>query len=74
MSDYEKYVTEVNRIFSLLEKLKNNWTNNDSLNFIDDINEFKNVVIGGANYLDKKEESKWLEIWHMMKWKKLVLL
>lgn len=58
MSDYEKYVTEVNRIFSLLEKLKNNWTNNDNLNFIDDINEFKNVVIGGANYLDKKEESK----------------
>ena len=61
MNDYEKYVTEVNNIFSLLEKLKNSWTNNDSLNSIEEINEFKDAVIRGANYLgnkDKKEEYK----------------
>lgn len=54
MNDYEKYVTEVNRIFSTLEKLKNGWTNNDNLSSIEEINEFKSVVIGGAGYLDKK--------------------
>ena len=62
MNDYEKYVTEVNNIFSLLEKLKNSWTNNDNLSSIEEINEFKNVVIRGANYLekkDKKEVEKW---------------
>lgn len=58
MNDYEKYVTEVNRIFSLLEKLKNSWTNNDHLSSIEEINEFKSVVIGGANYLEKKTKKE----------------
>ena len=62
MSDYEKYVTEVNNIFSLLEKLKNSWTNNDNLNAIEEINQFKSIVIHGADFLGdvstKKEVSK----------------
>jgi hypothetical protein len=58
MNDYEKYVTEVNNIFSLLEKLKNSWTNNDNLSSIEEINEFKNVVIRGANYLEKKDKKE----------------
>lgn len=58
MNDYEKYVTEVNNIFSLLEKLKNTWTNNDNLSYIEEINEFKNVVIRGANYLEKKDKKE----------------
>ena len=58
MNDYEKYVTEVNNIFSLLEKLKNSWTNNDNLSSIEKINEFKNVVIRGANYLEKKDKKE----------------
>lgn len=58
MNDYEQYVTEVNNIFSLLEKLKNSWTNNDNLSSIEEINEFKNVVIRGANYLEKKDKKE----------------
>ena len=58
MNDYEKYVTEVNNIFTLLEKLKNSWTNNDNLSSIEEINEFKNVVIRGANYLEKKDKKE----------------
>lgn len=58
MNDYEKYVTEVNNIFSLLEKLKNSWTNNDNLSSIEEINEFKNVVIRGANYLEKNDKKE----------------
>lgn len=58
MNDYERYVTEVNNIFSLLEKLKNSWTNNDNLSSIEEINEFKNVVIRGANYLEKKDKKE----------------
>lgn len=58
MNDYEKYVTEVNNIFSLLEKLKNSWTNNDNLSSIEEINGFKNVVIRGANYLEKKDKKE----------------
>ncbi|MCI8346780.1 MAG: hypothetical protein HFJ12_02385 [Bacilli bacterium] len=51
MNDYEKYVTEVNNIFSILEKLKNSWTNNDSLSSIEDISEYKNPVIQIASFL-----------------------
>ena len=58
MNDYEKYVPEVNNIFSLLEKLKNSWTNNDNLSSIEEISEFKNVVIRGANYLEKKDKKE----------------
>lgn len=58
MKDYDLYVKEVNNIFSILEKLKNNWPNNDNLNHIEEINKYKKVVINGANYLDKKKESR----------------
>ena len=75
MNDYEKYVTEVNRIFSILEKLKNSWTNNDSLNTIEEINEFKNPVIQVASFLEKEakdvkdeEMLSWLEQSLMKKW------
>ena len=53
MKDYEKYVTEVNNIFSVLDKTKNNWTNNDNLSFIEEINEFKKSVIEGASIIKK---------------------
>lgn len=51
MNDYEKYVTEINNIFSILEKLKNSWTNNDSLSSIEEINEYKKPVIQVASFL-----------------------
>lgn len=62
MNDYEIYVKEVNNIFAILEKLKNSWTNNDSLNHIEEINQYKKVVIKGASFLeqekvDRKKES-----------------
>ena len=58
MNDYEKYVTEVNNIFSVLDKTKNGWTNNDNLSFIEEINEFKKSVIEGASIIQKTMNSK----------------
>lgn len=57
MNDYEKYVTEVNTIFTILEKLKNGWTTNDNLTHIEQINEFRKEVIKGADYLEKKRKN-----------------
>ena len=54
MNDYEKYVTEVNNIFAILEKLKNKCTNNDNLDSIETINEYKNSVIKTATFLQKQ--------------------
>lgn len=58
MGEYEKYVTEVNNIFALLEKLKANWKNNDNLAHIEQINEYRKAVIQGANYLEKIKKNK----------------
>lgn len=57
MNNYEKYVTDVNNIFSILEKMKNSWTNNDNLNFIEEIYELKKAVIAGASILDKESRN-----------------
>ncbi|MDO5002905.1 MAG: hypothetical protein Q4E39_01570 [bacterium] len=58
MNEYENYVKEVNNIFSILEKLKNSWSNNDSLTHIEEINQFKKAVIKGADFLDKESRKK----------------
>lgn len=59
MKEYDTYVREVNNIFSILENLKNTWPNNDNLNHIEEINQYKRAVIQGANFLNKqKEEGK----------------
>ena len=58
MNDYEKYVTEVNNIFSLLEKLKNSWTNNDNLSSIEEINEFIPAQTVSADEFDQLLQSK----------------
>lgn len=58
MNEYENYVKEVNNIFSILEKLKNSWSNNDSLTHIEEINQFKKTVIKGADFLDKESRKK----------------
>ena len=57
MNDYERYVTEVNSIFSILEKLKTSWKNNDNLGMIEEIYEHKNTVINAANYLQQQKKS-----------------
>lgn len=56
MNDYERYVTEVNSIFSILEKLKTSWKNNDNLGMIEEIYEHKNTVINAANYLQQQKK------------------
>ena len=58
MNEYENYVKEVNNIFSILEKLKNSWSNNDSLNHIDEINQFKKIVIQSADFLVQESRKK----------------
>ena len=62
MNEYETYVKAVNKIFAMWEKLKNNWTNNDSLNHIEEINKYKRAVIKGANILERQREDRKKEI------------
>ena len=49
MSDYNAYVTSVNKIFDYLSKMKAGWSSLDNKNYIESIEEYKQVVIQNAN-------------------------
>ena len=48
MSDYNKYVTAVNKIFEVAAKLKVNYPDNDNIALIESIEETKSAVVDGA--------------------------
>ncbi|MBQ6324244.1 MAG: hypothetical protein IJI22_05390 [Bacilli bacterium] len=47
MSEYNEYVTAINKIFDYLAKLQAGWSSQDNLNYIESINEYRQAV---ANY------------------------
>lgn len=49
MSDYNAYVTSVNKIFDYLSKMKAGWSSLDNKNYIESIEEYKQVIIQNAN-------------------------
>ena len=57
MSEYNEYVTAVNKIFDYLSKMKAGWNNQDNLNYIESIEEYREVVISNAEVF-KNNNSK----------------
>lgn len=53
MTDYDKYVTAVNKIFECLNKMKIVWTSQDNLNYIEKIEAYKNKVISSSKEIEK---------------------
>lgn len=49
MSDYNAYVTAVNKIFDYIAKMKAGMNSQDNLNYIESIEEYKTAVIGNAD-------------------------
>ena len=49
MSEYNEYVTAVNKIFDYLSKMKAGWNSPDNLNYIESIEEYKETVINNAD-------------------------
>jgi len=49
MSEYNEYVTAVNKIFDYLAKMKAGWNSLDNQNYIESIEEYKQAVVNNAN-------------------------
>ena len=49
MSDYNKFVTAINKVFDYLNKMKAGWNDQDNLNYIESIEEYKSIVVANAN-------------------------
>ena len=54
MEEYNQYVTAINTIFDLIDKMKTGWNNIDNKNYIEKIEEYKNVVIYNAPKFKEK--------------------
>lgn len=59
MSDYNAYVTSINKIFDYLSKMKVGWSSLDNKNYIESIEEYKKIVVDNANQF--KNEVKEVE-------------
>ncbi len=55
MSDYNKYVTAVNKIFETAGKLKVNYPDNDNIGLVESIEETKSAVVAGAKLFGQPE-------------------
>ena len=44
MTDYNKYVTAINKIFDYLTKMKTGWNSVDNITYIEKIEEYKQLV------------------------------
>ncbi len=57
MSEYNQYVTAVNKIFDYLEKIKAGWDSQDNKNYIDSIEEYKPAIIKNAELFKTQQSS-----------------
>lgn len=53
MSEYNQYVTAINKIFYNIEKMKTAWNYLDNLNYIDSVEEYKQAVASCAEEFKK---------------------
>lgn len=58
MSDYNKYVTAVNKIFEVAAKLKVNYPDNDNIALIESIEETKSAVVDGAKLFGNPQKQQ----------------
>ncbi len=54
MSEYNQFVTAINKTFELLAKMKENWNNLDNHNYIDSIEEYKQTINNVAALINGK--------------------
>ena len=63
MSDYNAYVTSINKIFDYLTKMKIGWSGLDNKNYIESIEEYKKTVIENADkFKTEALDSKSVEV------------
>lgn len=58
MSDYNQYVTAINKIFDYLSKMKAGWNSLDNHNYIESIEEYRQAVANVAQLIKKSNSPK----------------
>ena len=58
MSEYNEYVTAINKIFDYLAKMKAGWNSLDNINYIESIEEYKQVITNSAEEIKQLRKKK----------------
>ena len=58
MSEYNEYVTAINKIFDYLAKMKAGWNGLDNRNYIESIEEYKQVISSSAELIKESKQKK----------------
>ncbi len=58
MSEYEQYVQSVNKIFEIINRMKSLLPDQDNLSLIENIEQYKQVVITNANLFSNQKVQK----------------
>ena len=58
MSEYEQYVQSINTIFAIINKMKSLLPEQDNLSLIENIEQYKQVVITNANLFSNQKVQK----------------
>lgn len=67
MSDYNKYVLAINKIFEVIGKIKPNYTDKDNIGYITNIEEYKEIVVKAADSFSNNSEGNITEQPNMQK-------
>lgn len=54
MTEYDMYTKSINQIFEYLEWMKQKWNNQDNLNYIEEIEKYKDAIIESSKLVEEK--------------------
>lgn len=55
MTEYDQYVTAVNKIFEIISKLKATIQDQDNQALIENIEQYKQIIVNSANLFSKEK-------------------
>lgn len=61
MSEYNRYVLAVNKIFELINQMKEKLPDQDNINYIENIEEYKKDITNNAKLFNKKGKNRMIE-------------
>ena len=61
MTQYEQYVTAVNKVFECINHMKKAWPDQDNINFIENIENYKQQLIDKAQIFSNDISTSLLE-------------
>ena len=57
MTEYDNYITSVNKIYEYLEFMKQKWNNQDNLNYIEEIENYKQKLVDTSKLIQEKHNT-----------------